>query len=467
MTSTTNRDGERKGLPAPRRPSKGNKSLAIQRRVLAIASSLLYAAALLFAYRTYLHPVWGYYGFAFSEPSAQTILISCVGVVITSSVLPTSLNRPSSVILLFLYAIVYIPSLVVTACLSDDSISKHSGILTSLTIAIAFSALFSRLRTSSTQFSTGQPSRTLLLTLVTAWILIVLLNVATYHSIMSFATIETMYEQREAGASKNALTAYAQSLFSSVFSPALFSIGLIYRNSIFVLMGIIGSLIVYSITAQKTILLLPVVIYLFYRLQSSQVRLINNISTPLLILAFTTYISALFHESSVFAGLLAAMLVFRTIAIPGLTFSQYHDFFVDHGFTWWSHVKGFSLLIPAPNALAQNDLWPALGYLVGEHVYGREDLNANANLFSGDGVAAAGWLGVLVIGLVFSLWLRLLDQISSKWDARYASLAILPFAISLTNGHFFTSLLSFGGVAWLVLFFAFKPKQAPNINSMN
>lgn len=459
MKSITTIDRDENRLCASITPSKRARILAAQRRALTIASALIYSASLLFAYKTYLYPVWGYYGFSFSEPSAHTIAYSCLGILITSSVLPTSLNRPSSVTLLFLYAIVYVPSLVVTACLSGDSISRHSGILTSLTVAIAFSGLVSRLRTIPRRSSNGQPSRKLLLALVIAWVFMVLLNVATYYSIMSFATIETMYEQREAGTSKNYLIAYVQSLFSSVFSPALFSIGLIYRNWIFIFMGVVGSLVIYSITAQKTILLLPIVIYLFYRLQSSRIRLINNISTPLLILSLITFASSLFHENSVFAALLAAMLVFRTIAIPGLTFSQYHDFFSQHGFTWWSHVKGFSLLIPPPNSLALNHLWPALGYLIGEHVYGREDLNANANLFSGDGVAAAGGLGVLLIGLVFALWLRLLDKISEKWDTRYASLAILPFAISLTNGHFFTSLLSFGGIAWLVLFFCFRPRE--------
>jgi hypothetical protein len=66
-------------------------------------------------------------------------------------------------------------------------------------------------------------------------------------------------------------------------------------------------------------------------------------------------------------------------------------------------------------------------------------------------------LGVLVIGLVFAIYLWLLDRASRAWDPHFVVLAVLPVAIAITNGHFFTTLLSFGGIFWLVVFAWARP----------
>jgi hypothetical protein len=145
------------------------------------------------------------------------------------------------------------------------------------------------------------------------------------------------------------------------------------------------------------------------------------------------------------------------LGLPGLTFSQYYDLFSAGGFTWWSHIKGLSLLIPAPEAYVEDAAWPNLGYMIGDRLYGSIEYNANANLFSGDGVAAAGPLGVGLIAIVLAIWLVWLDRLSQGWNRGFAILVILPIGLSLTNGHLFTTLLSFGGLFWMVTFYLYKP----------
>jgi hypothetical protein len=94
-----------------------------------------------------------------------------------------------------------------------------------------------------------------------------------------------------------------------------------------------------------------------------------------------------------------------------------------------------------------------LGYIIGDRLYANPANNVNANLFSGDGVAAAGALGVLLIGLLLAIWLVLLDRSSVRWNRQFALLVTLPIGLSLTNGHFTTTLLSFGGLFWVVIFY--------------
>ena len=218
-----------------------------------------------------------------------------------------------------------------------------------------------------------------------------------------------------------------------------------------------GCVIMFLISAQRTVILLPPAIALVcFALNKSQLMCAS--SFLLTALSVSVFLCCAWYEHNIIVGLIATLLVFRTIALPGLTFSQYHDLFANDGFTWWSHIKGLNLLIPAPSSYEMDAAWPNLGYLVGERLYGNIELDANANLFSGDGVAAAGPFGVIVIGLIFAVWLNWLDRASRGWNRSYAMLVILPVALSLTNGHFFTTLLSFGGLFWMLTFYLYKPR---------
>lgn len=434
-------------------------SATIVNRALIVGATYIYAFSILVSYQLYLHPLWGYFGFIYSEPNIYDYAFAIFLLALASMALPSSFARPSTVVLLFMYAIVFVPTVVVTLCLKSDTLAVHWKILLSLTLAMVASSLVSRLQISTASRPAGDPSTTFINSLILLWALIAILNIAVYHSVMGFAGIETAYEQREAGASKNALTAYSQTLFSTLINPTIFSLGLIYRKKKWVWIGIAGSLLIYSISAQKTILLLPIITYVFYRFLCLKNTQRITPAVPLMLLSGLTLIASATYEHNDAAWLFAAMFVFRTIAVPGLTYSQYHEFFSTNGYTFWSHVKGISSLVPTPSTYINDPLWPGLGYMIGEFSYKRSDLNANANLFSGDGVAAAGWIGVALIGILFSAWIKALDAIAEKWNPKFTALALMPLAISLTNGHFFTNLLSFGGLAWLLILFFYKPNR--------
>lgn len=219
----------------------------------------------------------------------------------------------------------------------------------------------------------------------------------------------------------------------------------------------------YMITAQRTVILLPVVIIAMHFLLRGRRWFFRSSAFALLFLSACVAASAFYYEESLVASFLSQFLVFRTLGLPGLTFSQYFDLFSVDGFTWWSHVRGLDFLVTVPWSFASDPLWPGLGYIIGDRVYDNVANNANANLFSGDGVAAAGAFGVLVIGMVLAGWLALLDRATRGWDRRFVILVMVPLGLSLTNGHFFTTMLSFGGLFWLLVFHYYKPRQEGRI----
>lgn len=296
-----------------------------------------------------------------------------------------------------------------------------------------------------------------------AWIL-AFVTIAVYsRSSLSLTELDdpaAVYEQRVAGATDNPVIRYLQTYFSNIFTPTLLCIGLIRRRPLWIAAAFAGGLLMYAVNAQRTLLLLPLILVFVFalisrpRIREYAAHIILAVLSAIMIWSTQTL------EESLTGAAFAVLLTFRTIAIPGLTVSQYQDLFSEIGYTHWSNVKGFNLLVPPPDWAFNDPLWPDLGYIVGDRLYNNPIFNVNANLFAGDGIAAAGTVGILIIGLVFIAWIRLVDRLSARWNTLFAAMVTLPPAISLTNGHFFTTMLSFGGIFWLLVFRFVDPPKA-------
>ncbi|MCY1459837.1 hypothetical protein D9M71_773420 [compost metagenome] len=83
---------------------------------------------------------------------------------------------------------------------------------------------------------------------------------------------------------------------------------------------------------------------------------------------------------------------------------------------------------------------------------------SNASFVATDGVAALGDVGVFLIFVVYTVWLLLLDRVTSGWNRMFVIAVLFPLAFVSTNGSFFTMLTSFGGAFWLLVFFMDKYK---------
>jgi hypothetical protein len=285
-----------------------------------------------------------------------------------------------------------------------------------------------------------------------------------FGGIMSLASFVDVYVQRALGAAESLGMGYLQTYFSTVLSPALFALGVMRRSWLLMAVGFIGCVLMYAIAAQRAVLLIPVAIVAVNYLYTKPF-LRGSMAAPIVLTAGIIAVCVLFSESLV--GTLATVFfVDRSFGLPGLTFSQYHDVFGAYGHTYWSHVRGVDLLVAPPPGFVNYPDWPGLGYIVGSIFYGNRFHNVNANPFSADGLAAAGALGVLIIGLILAAWLFVLDRAARGWNRRLAILATVPLALLLTNGQFFTAMLSFGGFFWLLLFTLYKPgKQASGMQT--
>jgi hypothetical protein len=445
-----------------RTPAPTRSSSSIKPRLWLIVMVWVYAYSIHWAHIEYLNTVWEYFGFSYSEPDSLTVAFILCLITIAAAVLPLKVDRPSSIILLLLFIVVYIPTVVLTLCLSDTSSARYGLIL--IAMAISFSGACVILKQFRYHHLESQyiPGDALDNTLFFVWLIFCAILIYSYGSIMKLVDLEDIYGQRSAGASTNLAMGYVQTYFSNIISPALIALGLVKKRYWLIPIGIAGCVIMYMINAQRTIFLFPFVIIGLYFALDSKKSFFNSSAAPILFVAILVFICASYQDDNLVATFLSLFVIFRTLALPGLTFSQYYDVFETSGFTWWSHVRGLDLFIAPPSFFANHIKWPGLGYIVGDRFYQNVENNVNANLFSGDGVAAAGAFGIIVIGIVFSIWLVYLDRVSRRWNSTLAVLLVTPVGFSLTNGHLSTTLLSFGGFFWLLIFIYYKPRSGMN-----
>lgn len=428
-------------------------------RLLFAACTLIYAAALVHCYLSYLNPVWDYFGFKLAPLTGDRLAFGLVALTATALCQQHRLVTPAALIVFILYFNVFVPGVVTSLLLTADAIERYGAILVCMAL-VFISAGLSLRQQSFDPRAADRIDPALERFVLIVWMICGVALVLAYASVMNLASLDdqsTIYEQRELGTARSPVLGYLQTFFSNIFNPTLLLIGLYRKRHAWTIGGLLGGVLMYSITAQRTVLMLPMFVVLIFMLLNSRRFAGAATYIIMLFLAAAMVVANEFQEDNLFAAAVALLLTFRTVAIPGLTISQYHDLFGEIGFTFWSHVKGFDLFVPAPHYAHGDHLWPNLGYIVGDKTYGAPAFNVNANLFAGDGVAAAGAIGVLVIGLVFIAWIKWIDRLARPWSPLFATMALLPPAISLTNGHFFTTLLSFGGLFWIVAFKYFKP----------
>jgi hypothetical protein len=430
-----------------------------------LMASWLYVLAFHFAYVNYIIIEWAYWGFTYRPPGTSEIALMGFLVTLGAMLMPTMLTRGSSIMLLLLYQMVYLPVVMVTLSLDTDRVVVYGEALGALAIAFGIACIAARRKNRIVSVPARTPDRLFIKLITASWGICFVTLAVTFWSVIGFAGLSEVYEQRALGAAPNALIGYMQTYLGLVFSPALMTIGLTKKKVWPFLLGAAGCLLIYVIAAQRTVFLLPAgLIALHFILQRNNV-IFRSTAFPMVVIAAAVFLSACFWKQSELASLICTYLTGRTIAVPGLTFSQYHDLFGSNDFTWWSHVRGIGRFVAPPDGFLGDPFWPRLGNIVGDRVYKRPEINVNANLYSSDGLAAAGSLGVLVVGLVFAIWLRLIDRVSAEWDRSFVVLTMFPVGLALTNAQFSTAMLSFGGLFWLLFFMAWKPSETVRVSN--
>jgi len=399
------------------------------------------SAFLIYVYVTWLSPTYSYMGFPLSEAGPEVLMVSLGLVTLSALSLPETMERFSDYFLWMTFYFLYLPAMLYVPL---QGITSGNGFWLISSLALSFTLI-----TWLARFELRIPVFRLTRSTFLVWFfaLYVVLNLAVisiYGANLRVADISTVYDQRELsneiGGGAGSVAGYVAGLLSGAFNPFLIAVGLTERRRLWVALGVLGQVLMYSTAAMKFILLSALLMPTFYYLHIKRPRITSVRLSVLVSISCLIPLSIIpVMGDSEGMGLQIVSLVFmRTYGMAGALTGVYGAFFAEHPLTYYSHINVIGQFVHYPYEMS-------IGQEIGFDMSGGP-LNANANFWATDGIAASGNLGVIIIALVVGGFLTLCNGVIRPQGRRLAYIASIPFIMEISNSSFFTSLLTGGGL---------------------
>jgi hypothetical protein len=429
--------------------------LALDGRLAAMMWVVLFCICMVYVYFRFLYPSYWYLGFPLSPGEHPVLWLSVPLVLISGLMLPAKLLRLADFAVWMLFFFVYVPSMLfvpLQGLLPDDG----------LVFVCSLTASFSILRLGamcSIRVPVPRVTRSQMSTLVLG--LFVVLNAyvfSVYGNNLKLAGIADVYLQRAEASdlAEGTLVGYASGILSGAINPFLIAVGLTERRRAWLWLGIFGQIFVYATAAMKSVvlsvLLMPIFYYFLIRRPSISparlgVLILGSCMLPLAAAAMAG------ESDNPIAVQLIALIFMRTYGMAGALSGVYADFFASHPYTYFSHINLVSMFVSYPYA-------QSIGEEVGLYMVGSK-LDANANFWVSDGLAALSYPGVVLMGAVFGAFLALTNGMLPPGGRRLAMVAWIPFIVSVSNASFFTALLTGGGGLLVALIYLWQARSQP------
>ncbi len=446
--------------------TKNRGNLVIQKgRLLLVAITLIYILVNIYNYYYYLTPVWGYQGFPEfnSDRSLGPLILASLCCIMFSATYPRAIVFYSRFVVWFLFFFVFVPSVIIVAmqgfpsdagyfliaCLTvslyliafiPESLAnakwKHVTYRHELILALN-NRLTSGIRYLNSKF---EINLILIFLFISAFLFIF------YASVITIVEITNVYDQRDIVSEyspNRTLPAYILQWLIRVISPLMVAIGMMYKQRHILYFGFLGFLMGFFITGSKFIVfLIPLMYAVHYFVLKKEKILAEDIGKlfAIIIIAVLLLIEIYGQEVEELVGLVLSQVVKRAFSINGMTLGNYYDFFVNNQnpFTFYSHLGPVSWFIDYPYEKF------SIGQIVGHFQAGFYTYDMSGGFWSTDGIAAAGYFGVVLIGVILGIALAIFNSWSRKTNLRLLCLSSLGCIWMLADTSFFRVLLSGG-----------------------
>jgi len=398
-----------------------------------------------------LTPIYGYEGFRYRGDST---LISATWLlaILPSFWMPRRLTRPSQLAYWFFYLIVVVPVTIVTIHSSPGD--ARGGLRTALWIVSAFAALglTYTVPLGTIRHNRFQP---------TEWWTGVLIFTTLSYGLIFFTfglplhlpPLSDVYlirsEYSNTLENTNVYISYAVDWQAYILNPLLIILGSISHRKLVVVMGIIGQLVIYSVTGFRAVLFSTSVLFLLLIV----CRSFGRFGIRMLFCLTGAVAGATALYSWVGSLSLGSLIVERLTGIPGLLTGFYFSFFGSHPKMMLSHsiFKG----------IVGNPYESVPPLIIGNVYFRGSGTDANANFWA-DAFANFGIVGVFAFTALLGMVLWFYDSITLDIDLRLAALMLAMPAVSLANGGLLTCLLMHGlGFACLLMYYLPHQIQVP------
>jgi len=409
-----------------------------------VCVALAYTAVYAWCYAAYLNYNYEDVGFTLYSRSA-VFLTATVILTVAPTLAYRGTRAVSSVLAAIIYLLLYVPVQITFGL--GSSAPLDSIVLVQLTFAIGMTLVFLAdivLIENPLRLDLGRNLMPPVLGVTVASVVYILV---IYHGNLHFASFGAdLYEARAENQvlGSGLVTRYVSSWLSTVLVPLCLAYGLTARRRWYVATGAIACLVLYVAASNKISILLPFAYIGFYLFARRRVRTIFPALAFLLAIVIGGLVEASHWGTVMF--LASAIVLMRTIGNGGQLTMAYYDFFNAHPHTDYSHVNGINLFThPYPYGSL------GVGEVVGQF-YWSPLMNANANFWATDGIAAMGLVGVLIASVVCAALFMALNTVTRGYDTLFVALCFLSFMSGMLNASLFSAIWS-GGAFFLMVFF--------------
>ena len=401
-------------------------------RAATITAALAYVAALAWAYASEVAPTFSYDGLTDAGPQPTAVLLVATVAALPAAWLPLAPRRPSTVVLWVLYLLGYVPTVVVPLFMRGDLAAVLPFDL-ALLASMGIASLIVRrppapiaMRPLSLNAFTGL--------LVGLGLLCSAYIAVTFGVSLSLPGLASVYDTRAdfraAVGGSAAVAGYIVPWAGNVINPLLMALGVARRRAEIVTLGIVGQLLIYSVTGFKSILfsvaLVPLV-YLAISVASRVFGLLAAVVAPVII-------ACCLIATSTWGSIWPLAITARLFATPGQVGFYYYEYFSDHP----SYALSQSIL----SWVVSRPYGEDVPFVIGS-AYFSEGTNANGNIWA-DAFANFGFAGIVCFTLVLGLVLWIADGLAQGRDARVAGPMFAIAGLSLANSALFTTVLTLG-----------------------
>ena len=394
-------------------------------------------------YFLYIVPEYGYTGFKWEFSFTKTIE-SLLFIIAFSLLLPKKFKTPSSILLHLQFLFPILPMLVLFGAANYSRSLIYATMICFFVIYLISSQVkLTPIRAS--KISTEAFQKILLLL---AWLLILSIIYQQGLQYLNF-NFNLVYTFREQAASDlPRVYAYLSPLVSKVVLPFSLLLAAINKQKLLAVLSILGSLMMFGLTAHKGPIFYPFVVLGVYEI----LRFHRPIVLLLLGYLFLIIISLADFVFLYADGWVASLMLRRTLLTPADINNNYFEMFSELSPIWWAESKITLGLVEYPYNMPSSKL-------VGSQMYGFESLNANTG-WIGSGYLNAGFIGMLIyaiiIGLLFS-WLNAYARFSNK--RVIVAIMIGPVLTVMMSSDLPTAFLNHGVILGIILLSFFSAKQ--------
>lgn len=420
----------------------GAQSHSVRDRVFFLLASFVFVAAFCWNYMKFQVVALGWSNIYYT-PTPLSAWLAGFGIfLIVGLFFSAELKRPSSFAVLMQYALVLMPVCFVPMFRREMPLDHC--ILLSLTFALAVLILV---------IMNGLPRKVLPISRLRpdiAWSLFagfyVILNliVALAGPRWQLVSFNDVYDvvRQQALQYTGTLFTYCYMNLAWGANPFLLAYAMGKKNYWMVAFASAMEMYLYGYGGFKSALFVPPLVIGTYLLVSR----LHQVATKILLLFGASIVistAAYLQSPSPLNFAINSLYEMRTIGMAGQNAAGFDYFAYNHGFTYWSHLKGVNMFI-------HYDFKQDIGNEVGLMEQGYTT-QANTGFLATDGLSAFGLAGVLIIPFIVGGYFWLVDCAASAQDSAFAIAAFAVPAFILVNNGFFTSLLSDGALLIVVL----------------